>query len=193
MRLTGKKIAVLIESDFYEPEIFYYQRRFPEEGAEVVFMSRLWGQDALTFHGHEFRAPFYCDSSFEGLSDDELRSFDALIVPSGMVSDRLRYSPDPTSEVAPAAQLLERAFAEPSILKGIICHGMWLASPVVHVVKGRNAVVHNNLYGDAQNMGINYINKDVVVDGDLITGREGGVCHLFARTIIDTLAGDTSR
>jgi protease I len=192
MRLEGKKIGVLIESDFYEPEIFYYQRRFPEEGAELVFMSRLWGQDALTFDGHEFRAPFYCDTSFEGLSDDDLRSFDALIVPSGMVSDRLRYSPDPMNDVAPAATLLARAFAEKSVLKGIICHGMWLASPVSHVVKGRKAVVHNNLYGDAQNMGINYVNEDVVVDGDLVTGREGGVCHLFARKIIDVLAGDAS-
>ena len=190
MMLSGKKIGILIESDFFEPEIFYYQRRFPEEGAEVVFMSRLWGQDALTFQGHEFRAPFYCDSSFEGLSDADLRSFDALIVPSGMVSDRLRYSPDPINEVAPAATLLERAFAEPSVLKGIICHGMWLAAPIAHVVKGRSAVVHNNLYGDAQNMGINYVNEDVVVDNDLVTGREGGVCHLFAHKIIEILAGD---
>jgi protease I len=67
---------------------------------------------------------------------------------------------------------------------------MWLAAPIAHVVKGRNAVVHNNLYGDAQNMGINYVNEDVVVDGDLVTGREGGVCHLFAHKIIDILAGD---
>lgn len=190
MRLQGKKIAVLIESDFYEPEIFYYQRRFPEEGAELSFMSRLWGQEALTFQGHEFRAPFHCHTSFEGLSDADLRAFDALIVPSGGVSDRLRYSANPSEELAPASALLERAFAEPSILKGIICHGMWLAAPIAHVVKGRTAVVHNNLYGDAQNMGIHYVNQDVVVDGDLVTGREGGVCHLFARKIIDMLAGD---
>ena len=39
-----KKVAVLIESDFYEKEIFYYEHRFPEEGMEVHFLSRLWGQ-----------------------------------------------------------------------------------------------------------------------------------------------------
>ena len=33
MKLTGKKIGVLIESDFYEKEIFYYEHRFPEEGS----------------------------------------------------------------------------------------------------------------------------------------------------------------
>ena len=31
-----RKIAVLIESDFFEPEIFYYQHRFPEEGVETT-------------------------------------------------------------------------------------------------------------------------------------------------------------
>ena len=48
MRLRGHKIAILIESDFYEHEIFYYQLRFPEEGADVHFLTRLWGQPSLT-------------------------------------------------------------------------------------------------------------------------------------------------
>ena len=56
--LTGTRIAVLVESDFYEPEIFYYGRRFAEEGAEVDFLTRLWGNDSITFSGHEYRAPF---------------------------------------------------------------------------------------------------------------------------------------
>jgi len=46
---------------------------------------------------------------------------------------------------------------------------------------------HNNLHGDVVNMGANYVNEDVVVDGDLVTGRTGGHCHQFARQIIDML------
>ena len=187
MRLQGKKIAVLIEGDFYEKEIFYYEHRFPEEGAELHFLSRLWGQPSLTFLGHEYQAPFYCDKSFEGMSDAELRSYAAIIVPSGMVSDRLRYTDD-VRKLPPATEFLKRAFAEPGILKGIICHGMWLVSPVPELVRGRKVVVHNNLYGDAVNMGAIYTDQDVVVDGDLVTGRTGGHCHLFARQIIDLLA-----
>jgi protease I len=49
-------------------------------------------------------------------------------------------------------------------------------------------VVHNNLLGDAKNMGAIYVDQDVVVDGDLVTARTGGHCHLFARRIIDMLA-----
>jgi len=42
MKLKSKKIAILLESDFYENEIFYYKLRFEEEGAEVHFLTRLW-------------------------------------------------------------------------------------------------------------------------------------------------------
>src|SRR3982074_1164268 len=64
-KLKGRKIAILIESDYYEPEIHYYQHRFAEDGAEVHFVSRLWGNSKLTFLGHEARMPFECSESFE--------------------------------------------------------------------------------------------------------------------------------
>src|SRR5580704_9472991 len=179
MNLTRKKIAVLIESDYYEPEIAYYQHRFAEEDAELHLMSRLWGQPSLTFYGHEYKAPLRCEESFEAISDEQLHEFDAVIVPSGMVSDRLRYTED-VAKLPPATEFLQRAFAEPGILKGIICHGMWLVAPVPELVRGRPVVVHNNLHGDAVNMGAIYTDEDVVVDGDLVTARTGGHCHLFA-------------
>lgn len=187
MTLQGKKVGILIESDFYEPEIHYYERRFPEEGIELHFLTRLWGQPSLAFKGHEYQLPFECRESFEDMSDETLRSYSAIIVPSGQVSDRLRYTED-VDKLPPATEFLKRAFAEPTILKGIICHGMWLVAPAPELVKGRRVVVHNNLLGDAKNMGAIYTNEDVVVDGDLVTGRSGGHCHLFARKIIDLLA-----
>jgi protease I len=188
--LRGVKIGILLESDFFEPEIFYYQRRFPEEGAELHFLTRLWGQPSLTFQGHEYRAPFEVHESFEGMSDGDLRSYAAIIVPSGIVSDRLRYSDDPVNSPAPATEFMRRAFAEPGILKGIICHGMWLLASAPELVRGRPVVAHNNLYGDVRNMGAIYTDEDVVVDGDLVTGRSGAHCHLFAHRIVEMLAAD---
>ncbi|MFD8014574.1 DJ-1/PfpI family protein [Streptomyces sp. NPDC058955] len=187
MRLLGHKIAVLIESDFYEPEILYYQQRFPEEGAEVHFLTRLWGRDSITFHGHEHQYPFEVTESFEELSDDALDAYSAVVVPSGMVADRLRFTDDP-DRLPPATRFLRRAFDDPALLKGIICHGMWLAAPIPEVVKGRRAVVHNNLLGDLRNMGGIYVDQDLVIDDDLITARTGDHCHLLARTLIDLLA-----
>ena len=182
-----KKVGVLIEGDYYEKEIFYYEHRFPEEGIELHFLSRLWGQNQLTFAGHEWKVPFEVRESFENMSDEELRSYSAIIVPSGIVSDRLRYTDD-ISKIPPATEFLKRAFAEKQIIKGIICHGMWLVAPATELVRGRRVVVHNNLIGDAKAYGAIYTDQDVVVDGDLVTGRTGGHCHLFARKIIDMIA-----
>ncbi len=184
--VAGKKIGVLIESDFYEKEIFYYEHRFPEEGIELHFLTRLWGQPSLTFQGHEWKVPFECHESFEGMDDATLRSYAAIIVPSAMVSDRLRYTED-VNKLAPATEFIKRAFAEKGIIKGIICHGMWLVSPAPELVRGRPVVCHNNLIGDVKNMGAIYTDQDLVVDGDLVTARTGGHCHLLAKAIIDLL------
>jgi protease I len=192
MKLQGKKIGILIEGDYYEPEIWYYKHRFAEEGVDLHFLTRMWGQTSAVmtagFKGHEYKIPFdgYVES-FEDMDAGTLRSYSALIVPAGMVSDRLRYTED-INKLPPAVEFLKRAFAEKRILKGIICHGMWLLAPAPELVRGRKAVVHNNLLGDAKNMGIVYVDQDVVVDGDLVTARTGGHCHQFARQIIDLLA-----
>jgi protease I len=187
MRLKGKKIGILIETDFFEHEIFYYHFRFPEEGADIHFLTRLWGQPSLTFKGHEYHVPFTCHDSFENMDDATLRSYSAIIVPSGIVADRLRYTED-VNKTPPAVDFLKRAFAEKNVIKGIICHGMWLVAPAPELVRGRPVVAHNNLLGDVRNMGAIYTDEDVVVDGDLVTGRTGEHCHLFARTIIDLIA-----
>jgi protease I len=187
MQLNGKKVGILIEGDYYENEIFYYQHRFPEEGIDLHFLTRLWGQPSLTFLGHEYRAPMSVHETFEGMSDDELDTYSAIIVPAGMVSDRLRYTED-IDKIPPATEFLKRAFSRKKIIKGIICHGLWLVAPAPELVRGRRMVVHNNLHGDALNMGVKYVNEDLVVDDDLVSARTGGHCHLFARKIIDLMA-----
>ncbi len=184
--LKGKKIAVLIESDYYENEIHYYQHRFPEEGMELHFLSHLWGQPSLVFNGHEYKAPLEVNRSFETLSDDDIRGYAAVIVPSGMVADRLRYTED-VDRIPPATEFLARAFAQKSVLKGIICHGLWLTAPRTELIQDRPLTCHNNLIGDAKAYGALYRDEDLVVDGDLVTARTGGHCHLLARALIDKL------
>lgn len=195
MKLQGRKIGILIEGDYYEPEIWYYKHRFAEEGIELHFLTRMWGQTsevmASGFKGHEYKIPFdgYVES-FEDMDDETLKSYSAIIVPAGMVADRLRYTED-VHKLPPATEFLKRAFAEKGIIKGIICHGMWLVAPAPELVRGRKVVVHNNLLGDAKNMGAIYVDQDIVVDDDLVTARTGGHCHLFARKIIDIVANQS--
>jgi len=75
MKLEGKKIGILMEGDFYEHEIWYYHYRFLEEGADLHFLTRLWGQSSLTFKGHEYHAPFEVRESFESIDDEALEAF----------------------------------------------------------------------------------------------------------------------
>lgn len=187
MSSKQKKAVILIESDFYEKEIEYYQKRFPEENVELHFMSRLWGQSSLVFYGHEEKQPFTCNESFEHLDDQALDSFSAVIIPAGYTADRLRYTED-IQKLPPAAAFMKRVFSRPHILKGIICHGLWLLAPVPELIRGRKAVVHNNLLGDAKNMGAVYVDQDIVVDRDLVTARTGDHCQLFTETLLKYMA-----
>lgn len=184
--MSAPRVAILLESDFYEHEIWYYHYRFREDGIDATFVTRLWGQSAITFKGHEYHAPFECSGDLEALDDAALDALDALIVPSGMVSDRLRYVED-LSQLPPATRLLQRAFARPGLIKGIICHGLWLCAPDPSMIRGRRLTCHPNLHGDALAYGAQYVDEDLVVDGDLVTARTGNHAHLFARRIIDMI------
>ena len=174
------KVGVLIESDFYEPEIEYYEHCFKDVGLEVHFLTRLWGNAELEFKGHEERKPFKCNESFEHVN---LKEYAAIIIPAGMVADRLRYTEN-INKLPPACEFLKKCFADKELIKGIICHGAWLMAPISELVRGRKMVVHNNLLGDAKNMGIDYVDQDVVVDDDLVSARTGGHHIQFAQRII---------
>lgn len=187
MSLKGQKIGILMEADFYYKEISYYQLRFEEQGIEVEFLTRLWGNSKLTFLDHDYKTiPLDVTKSFENMSDEELKNYSAIIVPAGIVSDRLRYTTDVT-EIPPACEFMKRVFAEKSIIKGIICHGLWIMSPIKELIEGRNLTTHNNLISDAKNMGANYLDENLVVDDDLVTARTGDHCNIFSSKILELI------
>ncbi|MFJ6700841.1 DJ-1/PfpI family protein [Streptomyces sp. NPDC091272] len=185
-RLDGRRIGILMESGFVEEEIAYYRRRFGEEGAEVVLLTRLWGQPCLTFTGHEHQIPLDVDGDLEALGYHELLQYSALVVPSGTVADRLRYSED-VEQPSPALELLRRAFRLPGLLKAFSCHGLQLLSAAPELLRDRPVACHNNLAADVRLMGGVYLNRDLVEDRDLITSRTVDQCHLLARTVINRL------
>lgn len=182
----GKKIGILLENRFIEREVFFYQSYFEAEGFESVFLTRLWGQPRLTFKGLEYQAEATADHSFEALTDEELAEFAAIIVPAGYVADYLLYTEQP-GDVSPAGRFLERVMAKPEIVKGFICHSLWLAGPIKESFAGRRVTCHNNILSHVRNAGIEYVDQDVVVDGDLITARTGGHHGVFAKTILANL------
>ena len=181
-----KKIGILLENRFIEREVFYYQSYFETEGCQPVFLTRLWGQPRLTFKGLEYQAEVTVDHSFENLTDEDLKEYAAIIVPAGYVADYLLYTEKP-GDISPAAGFLQRVMAKPEIVKGFICHSLWLAGPIKESFAGRRVTCHNNIISHVRNVGIEYADEDVMIDGDLITARTGGHHGVFAKAILANL------
>lgn len=184
--MSNRKICIFVENRFIDHEIIYYSHRFKEEGIQVDFMTRLWGQPRLTFKGMELGMELSVDKSFENMDDNTLSSYSAIIMPAGYVADMLRYDEKP-GDLAPAVQLMKRAMSNTNIIKGAICHSLWIFDHIPETLSGRKVTCHNNVIGSVRNTGAIYVDQDIVIDNDLITARTGGMFAPFARTIIDEI------
>jgi protease I len=183
--LEGKKIAILVESEFIPEEIEAYRRDFAALGAEVHFMSYLWGQPKLTFTSAEQpgskRLTLEVDIDFQDINPDE---YAAIIMAANYTSVRLRYFEPPPGQPfstdmvksAPAVKFFARAMANRRVVKGALCHGLWILTPNPEMLKGRKVICHEVVLADVLNCGAEYIppdteNTGVVIDEDLVTGR----------------------
>ncbi len=54
--LTGRTVAILLETDYVEPELHYYERRFAEEGATVRWLTPVVGPGLADLHRPRVRA-----------------------------------------------------------------------------------------------------------------------------------------
>ncbi len=179
----GKKIGILLENRFIDKEIQFYMEYFPKAGFDLHFLTRLWGQESLTFHGMEENTRMDVKESFEMLSKDDLKEYAAIIMPAGYVADYLLYDEEPKKK-SPAVLFLESVMGEGSIVKGFICHALWVAGPSREVMKGRKVTCHNNIISHVENAGMVYEDKDICIDGDLVTARTGADYKVFADAIV---------
>lgn len=196
--LKGKKIGVLVESEFISEEIEAYRRVFAELGAEVHFMSRLWGQGKLTFvsadQDDSTPLTLEVDTDFQDVNPDE---YAAIIMAANYTSVRLRYFEPPEGQPfsadmvrsAPAVQFFARAMANRRVVKGALCHGLWILTPNPELLKGRKVICHEVVLADVLNCGAHYIPPDtenigVVVDEDLVTGRSRREVLAFIQAIV---------
>lgn len=67
-----------------------------------------------------------------------------------------------------------------------ICHGAWLLCSA-GVLKGRTATCFFAIADDVRNAGARYVDREVVVDGNLITSRKPEDLPAFCRELIQSL------
>lgn len=98
--LAGKKIAVLVETEYIPEEIAAYQTKFPELGATVHLMSRLWNQPSARFVsdvdevGKELQ---YLDVNMD-FQNADINEYAAVIMAANYTSVRLRYFQPPEGQ-----------------------------------------------------------------------------------------------
>mgnify|MGYP000885631035 FL=1 len=196
--LEGKKIAVLVESQYVPGEIEAYRYGFGALGAEVHFMSRLWGNERLTFVGEveqTGQTPQTLEVSID-FQSVKLEDYAAVIMAANYTSVRLRYFAPPEGQpvspemvrTAPAVEFFARAMQNPRIVKGPLCHGLWILTPNPELLKGRKVICHEVVLADVLNCGAIYVPQDaqnggVVVDGDLVTGRSWHEVEPFIQAV----------
>ena len=196
--LEDKKIAVLVESEFIPEEIAVYRHGFAATGAEVHFISRLWGQPSQTFFSDVTqigRTPETLEVNLD-FQKVALEDYAAVIMAANYTSVRLRYferaDGQPFSldmvRSAPAVQFFARAMANPRIVKGALCHGLWILTPHPELLKGRKVICHEVVLADILNCGAEFVppdpqNRGVVVDRDLVTGHTGNEAQPFVHAI----------
>jgi len=172
MKLTGKRVAVLVADLYQELEFWYPYLRLKEEGAEVVAVGPEEGEYKSKL-GYPAKADLAAAMA-------RAEDFDAVIIPGGYAPDYMRRSPELVA--------LVRKMTEQGKVVAAICHGGWMLCSA-RVVKGKRVTSFYAIRDDLENAGATWVDKPVVRDGNLITSRVPSDLPAFLREVISALAG----
>lgn len=193
-RMDGMKVAVVVEHKYIPEEIQAYRTGFAALGAELELVSRLWYGDfrpeSAEFasdvdpgdEAHRFDRPETLVARRD-ISTAEPREYVAVVMSANYTSVRLRWSDEfPPGEgpfdarayvrASPVHQFFAEAMLHPGIVKGFLCHGLWILTPQPELLRGRRVICHTVVMADVLNCGAEVVRTSdrVVDDDDLVTG-----------------------
>ena len=169
MNLEGLKVAILVDDGFEQVELVEPRKALDQAGAETRIVSpkgeRVRGWD-FTDWGDELRVDVPLD---EAKPDD----FDALLLPGGV------FNPD-ALRMQPKAVAFVKAFFDAGKPVASICHGPWTVIEA-GAAQGRRITSWPSLKTDLRNAGAEWVDQEVVVDGNLVTSRNPDDIPAFNR------------
>lgn len=165
-----KKIIIFAEKDYEDLELWYPKLRLTEEGFQVAVA----GTGDKNYEGKN-GYPAEVDGN---IKDYKAKDFDAVVIPGGWAPDRLRRY----KEVLDFVREMHTA----GKVVAAICHAGWVIASA-GIVKGKNLTCFAAIKDDMINAGAKYSDKEVVVDGNLITSRKPADLPAFCREIIKAL------
>ena len=179
--LAGKKIAILVENGFEQAELLKPREALDHAGATTVVVSPVSGK-VRAWDMKEWGKDVEVDVA---LSDADPADFDGLQLPGGVMNpDRLRMNPK-------AVQFV-RAFFDAGKPVAAICHAPWSLIEA-GVVSGRRLTSWPSLKTDLKNAGAQWVDDEVVRDGNLVTSRKPDDIPAFNREMIAMFAEAAGR
>lgn len=172
MELEGK-FAVVLSEDYYEDlELWYPYYRLKEAGAVIKIVGMPGVESYISKHDYPV---------VPQVTPDEVdpKSVDVLVVPGGYAPDRIRRRPE-------MLDLVKQVYDKGGIV-AMICHAGWV--PIsAGIVKGKKVTSVNAIKDDLINAGAEWVDEEVVVDGNLISSRRPDDLPAFCRAIIKEAA-----
>jgi protease I len=176
MTLAGKKIAILATNGFEQAELEVPRDRLKQAGATVEIVSPQSGE----IRGWNVKDWGHSVPVDRKLDDAKADDYDALVLPGGQINpDLLRIN-------AKALDFI-RAFDQQNKTIAAVCHAPWLLIET-GLAKGRKATSYKSIKTDLINAGAKWEDKEVVVDGRIITSRNPGDLEAFSKKIIEALS-----
>ena len=170
MRLTGKRIAILVVEGVEDLEFYVPLMRLQEKGAEVIAA----GLDLKSVHGKN-GLEITPTAKIDLLNSKDLF---ALVIPGGWAPDKLRRHSAVTKLVK------EMNDAKKPI--GVICHGGLIAISA-DIVRGRRATGSLGIKDDLVNAGATWVDAPAFRDGNQVWGRIVADIPDFCRELVAAL------
>jgi protease I len=177
-QLDGKTIAFLVAPEGIEQvELTEPWSAVEEAGGTPKLLSVESGK-VQAFNHLDKGDTFAVDTV---VADADPASYDGLVLPGGVANpDALRLDEDAVSFV--------REFVESGRPVAAICHAPWTLVEA-DVVRGRRMTSWPSLQTDLRNAGADWVDEEVVVDGNLVTSRKPDDLPAFNDAMLTLFAG----
>ncbi|HEU4634268.1 MAG TPA: type 1 glutamine amidotransferase domain-containing protein [Flavisolibacter sp.] len=174
--VQGKKVAILTENGFEEVELTSPMNALEQAGATVHIISPQKEKVKAWNHDH-WSIELPVD---QNLSDANPEDYDMLLLPGGVLNpDQLRLNKEAVS--------FAQHFLEQAKPLAAICHGPQTLIET-GMLEGRTMTSYPSVKTDLVNAGVNWEDKEVVVDNGLVTSRSPKDLEAFNKKVIEELS-----
>ena len=173
--IEGKKVAILTENGFEEIELTSPMNALEQAGAIVHIISPQKGKVKAWDHDH-WSIELSVDRS---LSEANPEEYDMLLLPGGVLNpDTLRLNKEAVS--------FAQHFLEQAKPLAAICHGPQTLIET-GMLDGRTMTSYPSIRTDLTNAGVNWVDREVVVDNGLVTSRSPKDLDAFIKKMIEEM------